>query len=281
MMTAEEKNALILARIEEVAASEGKELDLSGLGLSTIPTEVFALEKLETFKFMRNKLEEVPYGLTNLRYLKALYLSSNQITEISKRFLVDLPYLDCLDLGDNPFDYNEAAAYFYENNPWKGYADCLKDIEMGHRFNRDTFMHSGSLNIFPKEVYGLTHITSLSIYGTYIKEIPFGIGRLSELKHLSLSGNELKELPDDIVELKKLEYINLAGNKFDKFPDILLELPALKHIHLEANNIEYFPIEVLLDERFENVNASDNPIRNFNSGLLYSSMEEIRQRLRS
>jgi Leucine-rich repeat (LRR) protein len=280
-MTTEEKNTLVQARIEEVAASGAKELDLSGLGLETIPTEVFALEKLETFKFMRNKLEEVPYSLTNLRYLKALYLSSNQITEVSRRFLVDLPYLDCLDLGDNPFDYNEAAGYFYENNPWKGYADCLKDIEMCHRFKRETFTHFGDLNIFPKEVYGLTHLTSLSIYGTYIKEVPFGIGRLSELKYLSLSGNELRELPDDIVELSKLEYINLAGNKFDKFPAILLELPALKHIHLEANNIEYFPVEVLLNERFKNVDASDNPIRNFSPGLLYSSMEEIRQRLRS
>lgn len=280
-MTAEEKNALILARIQEVAASGGKELDLSSLGLDAIPVEVFALEKLETFKFMRNKLKEVPYGLTNLRYLKALYLSGNQITEVSKRLLVDLPYLSCLDLGDNPFDYYEAADYFYKNNPWKGYAYCLDKIEMARQFERDTFTHFGNLNIFPKEVYGLIHVTSLSIYGTFIKEMPFGISCLKDLKHLSLSGNKLKHLPDDIAELEKLEYINLAGNEFDKFPDILLELPALKHIHLEANKIEYFPVEVLLDERFKNVNASDNPIRNFNPGLLYSSMEEIRQRLRS
>lgn len=278
-MTSEVKEKLILARIAEVANNGDKELDLSNLGLDLIPKEVFELDKLETLKFMNNKLIEIPYEISNMKRLRALYLFNNKIKQIDKRLLVDLPYLDCFDLGGNPFDYYSAIDFFYKNNPWQGYARCLSKIDKAREESSERFMYFDKIHVFPKEVYELTNLTSLSIFGEAIKELPIGISNLCKLQYLDLSGNKLKSLPSDIAELKFLESIRLDSNEFEEFPNILLDIPSLARIYINDNKIKNFPLTVIHNKRFVTINGFNNPIENFSHTIFYHNLEEIRERL--
>lgn len=280
VITSGERDALIQIRIQKAATEKEKDLDLSSLGLDTIPQEVFALEHLETLRFMNNLLEEIPYELTQMRNLQNLYLYNNKIRKVDERLLVDLPYLSCLDLGGNPFDYYAAVAYFYSNNPWQGYAKCVKEIVKAKEDKRERFYIFDEIHVFPKELFELADLTSLAIYGKHISTIPEGIRKLKKLKYLDLTGNKLSDLPEDIVELTELESISLTSNQFTAFPEMLLQMPALKKINISNNQLTYLDPAIILNDQFTDVYAFANPLTNFDSQLFNYGLEELRDQLR-
>ena len=72
----------VLSRINQAALEEASELDLSGLGLRSLPPQVWNLTNLTFLNLEHNELTALPSEIGNLISLTNLYLGHNQLTEL-------------------------------------------------------------------------------------------------------------------------------------------------------------------------------------------------------
>ena len=72
-----------LGRIAKVKANKAEILSLSGLGLTTIPPQVFELTWLREFSLSRNRLTVLPPEIGQLTKLKLLWLNENNLTDLA------------------------------------------------------------------------------------------------------------------------------------------------------------------------------------------------------
>src|SRR5689334_13431020 len=68
--------------IEETLQHGATELDLSEMGLSQLPPEIWQLTHLERLNLSRNELTELPPEIGELTNLQSLDLASNQLTSL-------------------------------------------------------------------------------------------------------------------------------------------------------------------------------------------------------
>src|SRR3972149_3393614 len=68
---------IALGRIQEAAATGATELDLSGLGLTALPAELWQLTALERLDLSENQLTTLPPEIGRLTALMQLYLGDN------------------------------------------------------------------------------------------------------------------------------------------------------------------------------------------------------------
>jgi len=89
-------------KIEEKPASTGAAtLDLSGRGLTSIPSDVFSKTNLESLDLSDNRLTGAPQAeIRHLQKLKILDLSGNDLTGLPAE-LGQLKNLEVLDVSDN------------------------------------------------------------------------------------------------------------------------------------------------------------------------------------
>ena len=121
----EDGNKEALARIAKVKANKAQVLNLSGLGLTTIPPEVFELTNLKQLFLDSNKLTDLPQNVGQLTNLKVLSLSGNRLTTLPPE-LFELSGITGLWLDNNsltafPPDLGKLikAKIGYYNNPLK------------------------------------------------------------------------------------------------------------------------------------------------------------------
>lgn len=255
-----------------------KEINLSGLKITSIPQDVLQDTEIESLKLIDNNISEIPYEIVNLKNLKELYLAGNQIKSISKRILEDLPELDCLDLGFNPFDYAKAAAFYYSNNKNKGHREASNKIARCKKNNDDCLFIHHEMRAFPVEIFELTQLKYLSIHGKEIKRIPEGISNLKNLTHLDLTDNKLSFLPEELLALTKLEKLVLITNDFDTFPDNSLLLSSIKELNISNNKLQTFPKDVFKHPTLESFYAFANPLVDFDEKLFNYDFKELKNR---
>lgn len=86
----------------------------------------------------------------------------------------------------------------------------------------------------PDELFDLSQLRVLTITGSYLKDLPPAIGRLTSLTELSFNETSFPVLPDTIGELQNLEFLNLSGNpSLQNLPDSLSKLTKLNTLMLE------------------------------------------------
>jgi internalin A len=73
---------IALQRIQEAAASGATQLDLSRLGLTELPPELWQLHKLRVLGLWSNQLTSLPAEIGQLSNLQILNLSYNQLTSL-------------------------------------------------------------------------------------------------------------------------------------------------------------------------------------------------------
>ena len=132
-MTPEEGYQEAERRIEEAQKLRTKELRLSKLWLTKIPSQIVQLFQLKYLYLSNNQIVEIPDAITKLSRLSKLDLDNNQIVEIpdeiaqlnnlrqlnlSNNQIVEIPdeiaqlsRLDRLDLNNNPLNPALAAVY--------------------------------------------------------------------------------------------------------------------------------------------------------------------------
>lgn len=148
--------------------------------------------------------------------------------------LIFLSMISCSVLGQVSTDSLEKTLEF------KTLEEALKAPEKVYRLN----LSGQDVNI-PDETWAkFTKLEFLSLKNDHLREIPQGIGFLSNLKTLDLSGNDFVSLPKSFKNLKSLEEIFLNDEKkfvLDKSIPVLKTLPSLRIMHLENDALLKLP----------------------------------------
>lgn len=87
-----------------------------------------------------------------------------------------------------------------------------------------------------------------------------------QITTLSLSGHSLKELPDDFSNLHDLEKVDLSKNEL-KSLESLKTLIKIKELSLKLNQFTSFPKEILKLQKLEKLDISFNNIKQISFGL--------------
>ncbi len=264
--------------LEKAKNKDQKELNLSNMSLSEIPKEVFQLKHIETLKVMNNNLTELPKEIIGMSKLRNLYLYKNKIRAIPENILLEMPYLNCFDLADNPLDNNSIVDFHYKFNKRKGYQEFLDDLEWFKKGDKKYFFHFGSLRIFPIEIFDFIELEHLALNGIKINKIPEGIGKLKNLRSLDLSDNNLEEIPQDLFQLANLEELSLNSNNFQRFPDEILDLPKIRKIYICNNKLNTFNRKVFDHPTIETFVALENPFVDFDSNLFNYDFKTLKKR---
>lgn len=207
-------------------ARETKKLDLSQMGLASIPDEVFAIENLEElvlggylkrFPFPHlddqqwgnyNFIQEVPEDIARLAKLKSLDLTFNPLVDFPKA-LLDLRNLEHLQLNlcgitEIPKEisilHNLSSLGLISFKDWQSFA-----FSMGYSY--DDFYDDYSYNFHLEE---LKSCWATGKYQNQIVEICNEICQLPKLKLLDLSNNRVSHLTDCQKEIASK--LNLEGN---------------------------------------------------------------------
>src|SRR5437667_270441 len=104
-------------RIQQAAKNGRTSLDLSRLGLTSIPPEIGQLTQLARLSLSNNQLTSVPPEIGQLRQLARLYLSNNQLAELPDS-LRRLANLKVLFLHGNPQLHLSASVLGVSYDKW-------------------------------------------------------------------------------------------------------------------------------------------------------------------
>src|ERR1044072_1052150 len=196
-------------------------LELSRLGLSELPPELFELRDLQKLSIRNNPISFLPPAIGRLTNLNAVAIYDFEISSIPDEIgrLVNLTELDI------------------DDNKLTTLPDSLENLV---NLNHLSFTRN-KLRKFPNITSGHTHLERLYLGGNELDEIPSVIGHLSELKTLFLWGGNFTTLPDSFRKLINLEKLQLSSNQLAVFPEVLGDIPKLMELDLGNNQITVVP----------------------------------------
>jgi len=170
--------AKALKRIKKAARTGATELDLSELGLTSLPPEIGGLTNLTTLWLNENQLTSLPPEIGGLANLTELYLYKNQLTSLPLE-IGGLADLTTLVVG-----FNQLMSL---------------PKEIGGLANLTTLsFNNNRLTSLPPETRALANLTELWLRDNQLTSMPPQISRLANLTKLELGGNPL---PDGLIEL--------------------------------------------------------------------------------
>lgn len=192
--------------IEEAAHNGAIALDLSSLGLTTVPGALFSseqcnLSKVQSLNLRGNKLTELPIEVRALPNLISLDISSNQLT-----------------------DFPDAIPQFVK----------LQNLIYTHN----------QLKVLPETIGQLTALERLDLRWNKLTALPEAIGQLASLKSLTIGYNQLTSLPDTIGQLSKLEFLMGSYNQLTMLPETFGQLTMVGALDLERNQLTTLPTTI-------------------------------------
>ena len=87
----------------------------------------------------------------------------------------------------------------------------------------------------PAELFKLSKLTKLEIFGMDLKYLPDEIEKLENLTELKLTMNQLEMIPSTVGNLKNLISLDLSINCLDEIPITLAKLENLKYLNISVN----------------------------------------------
>jgi len=202
----------------------GSLLDLSDLGLRTLPQEVADLTQVEELDASGNRLTEFPDAVLELAGLRSLDLGNNRIGEVPVR-ITRLSRLETLDLSENRLrSLPEGLA------------------KLGHL--RSLGLFRNRIACLPDHACECTSMATLDIGGNRLQTLPERIGRLSKLERLDAGENLLYRVPCSMGDLSRLNRLDLSRNRLVSLPAELARLQMLDELYLDDNPLEEIPAEL-------------------------------------
>ncbi|KIV86829.1 hypothetical protein PV11_02414 [Exophiala sideris] len=233
-------NAHVLRTRLQKAATTGK-LDIVGLGLKRIPTELMNIYKADnnTTKW---------YDVVDLTKINA---ADNEIDEIDEQFFPD----------------------FSES-------DLENDDEKGNQFGgiETLDLRRNMIQRLPMGLRRLTRLQSLELSGNKLTNGALEIiCQIPELQELMLSRNDFSGTIDmRNGSLEHLQVLDLHGNSIEGFHDQgLAQMKSLKNLNVAGNKLASFPWDILATLPLAELNLSGNQL----SGILFPgkpSLTELR-----
>ena len=204
-----------LKKIEACRLGRKRTLDLSDLGLSSLPPEIGQLTALTLLELVDNQLTSLPREIGQLTALTHLYLYGNQLSSLPPQ-IGQLTALTHLSLFSNQLS---------SVPPEIGQLTALTHLVLSHN----------QLSSLPPEIGQLTALTQLIVEGNQLSSLPPQIGQLTALTHLLLFSNQLSSPPSEIGQLTALTWLDVSGNQLSNLPTWLKSLPKLERLFLHNN----------------------------------------------
>jgi len=201
-------------RITEAVASGATKLDLSGLGLRTLPDAVEQLTTLRSLNVANNQLTTVPAAVWQLTALQTLNVIGNQIAKLPEA-MEQLTALEALYVAYNQLEALPEAVWQLK---------ALQDLDIDYNM----------LGTLPEAVGQLKLLQELSVSGNQLVILPPSLGQLMALQTLHVSHNLLTTLPDSLAHCTRLTKLDVSHNVLTDLPDWLDRLP-LDELWLQAN----------------------------------------------
>uniref|UniRef100_A0A0E0CTE6 F-box domain-containing protein n=1 Tax=Oryza meridionalis TaxID=40149 RepID=A0A0E0CTE6_9ORYZ len=199
-----------------------KELDLSGLGVTSVPPAAWETNDVMKLDLSKNSIEDLPNELSLCSSLQSLILSNNKIKRWPGTVFSSLASLSLLKLDNNPL------------------AEILAtDLEALSKL--EVLDLSGSASSLPE---------------------PSAVSKLPHLKELYLRRMKLHGFPDSLLGLKLLRILDLSQNYLTSVPEGIKDLTSLIELDLSDNNITTLPPELgLLEPNLQVLKLDGNPLR--------------------
>lgn len=253
------------------------ELDLSNVGLETLPESIANLSKLQKLDLSENILTTLPVSFFGLvSQLSVLLLgksSDNRIVHSSNGALIklDLSGVGLKSLHENIGRFSKLITLDLSNNHLAtipdsiGYLPELTTLHIHYerRSHFPNILGFNRLTSLPKSFFPLVHrlskltlnhtvenqmkfspdgrLIELGLQRLALNNLPENIACLSELEKLDLSFNHLAQLPETIGQLTKLTALNLYGNRLTTLPKSIGRLLALTFLNLSGNQLITLP----------------------------------------
>ncbi len=182
-------------------------LNLCGLGLTDIPSEIKYLPFLCTLDASLNKITKIPEEVYNLTKLKILSLEDNKLEKISPS-IKNLNLLEELILTKNVLEDLPDEIANLAN---------LRILKLGDNYLKEV----------PKSFEGLGNLRELFLDSNELSDIPQYLTTLSNLKVLNLKNNCIPTVPVILIKLKELISIDLSGNNLEFNPNYKTEIYKL------------------------------------------------------
>ena len=220
---------IALERIDECRRTRSTELDLSKLGLTEIPPQVFELtwlEKLDVSGYWVRShkygdIREIPPSIQQLTKLTEFNCAINQISDLSP--LSGLPALQSLSCSSNQIS---------DLSPLSG-LPALQSLDCEDNKISDL-----------SPLSGLTALQSLHCGGNKISDLS-PLSSLPALQSLDCEGNKISDL-SPLSGLPALQSLDCSYNQISDLSP-LSGLPALQALHCGSNEInDLSPIDHLL-----------------------------------
>ncbi|MEV6637631.1 leucine-rich repeat domain-containing protein [Actinoplanes sp. NPDC051470] len=223
--------------VAERVASAGRDgtgrVDLNGLGLREVPTEILGHPGIRRLDLSGNRLREVPGEIFRLPGLEGLNLAGNRLTALPPEAGSGAA-LRHLDLSENRLTALPAELA----------GTGLVDLRL-----RDNALADAA------PLTGLRRLRLLDLSGNRLRALP----RLdtTELTRLDLSGNALETLPSWFGALRGLRVLDLSGNRLaDVRP--LADLP-LRELFLDDNALAKVPVALAGSPTLRRLSMRRNP----------------------
>jgi internalin A len=224
----------LLKLIDQAATENWEELDLSGMGLRSLPPEIGQLTGLR--KLVLGKVEKWEWQGDK----PVPTLITNQLTRLPEDFKA-LGQLRELDLSGNPLGYCP---------DWLEKFGLLEQLRLT----------SIGLSEIPDSIAALTNLTTLGLDSNQITSIPDSIATLTNLTTLGLSSNQITSIPDSIAALTNLTQLWLSSNQITSIPDSIAALINLTTLGLDSNQITSIPDSIAALTNLTKLGLSSNQI---------------------
>jgi len=236
-------------KIYDALLSKSNHLDLSNLGLQTIPNIIREVAPyLQSINLSWNKFREFPIDeLMYLENLEIIDFSNNEISDLPS----DISHLSNLrflsfennNLSSLPLEISNLDKIKYINlsqNKFIRFPSELCDLNL----LESLLFNSNNTTSIPIEIGNLLNLKSLDISSNQIQKIPSEIGLLQNLNSLNASHNSLTDIPPEIGNIASLISLNLSENKLVSLPVEIRKLSNLKLLYLHGNSF-LMPPEII------------------------------------
>ena len=210
----------VISRINK-ARGKGGRLDLTGIGLTKVPDEVWTLTDLTDLQLSNNKITRIPDDVGNLTELERLGLAGNRLTEIPE----GIGGCECLE------------GLWAHGNLIGRVPDAVGRCER----LRHLMLAGNRIRELPASLGDCKYLEELSVPGNRLESLPETIGGAYMLRVIDVHGNRIARLPDSIARLKSLEELSAHGNLLTSIPDDVGEMRRLVRLNVAENELSSLP----------------------------------------
>ncbi|XP_077502892.1 toll-like receptor Tollo [Amblyomma americanum] len=219
---------------------------LSGNKIQHLSPVLFkATRKLRTVEFRTNNITTVSTMFDDLRYLEAVDLSHNMITDIQELLASRLPYLKILKLGNNRIS-------------------VVTEVALPNVMIKELLLNDNEITQVRNGAFAaLSSMTRLDISNNSIAQMEESVlPTTSNLEYLTLSRTGLINVAGSFSKQRHIKDLVLSLNRIEDITDAFTGLEMLRTVSLRSNLVTHVPDGAFSDSSgLLEINLSDSRIR--------------------